>query len=194
MFCSICRSHKISCAQKNDEHVIIFWNIKSNGRNNYVILCVVDWQLNHCTWCVFLRRCNADEISMQPGSLRGLTALQEHSALTDSCDVWLIIGVLTGFVISGLCDRSSRKWRCWKIRKPAAPPQSYKCFTFKCTIVQRFDYTPQKFSLSGVEIPSWIGRIACCHGTMLIKTMALSIADDTSHQIAFSNFRNTTVI
>lgn len=69
------------------ENIIISWHSTSNGGNHFVTLCGVDWQLNHCTWCVFLRRCNADEMSMQLGSLRSLTALQEHSALTESCDV-----------------------------------------------------------------------------------------------------------
>lgn len=89
--CCICRWDKISCAQKDGKHVIIFWHSIRNGGNNFVTVCGVDCQLNHCTCCVFLRSCNADEISMQSGSLSGLTALQEHSALTESCDMWLII-------------------------------------------------------------------------------------------------------
>lgn len=103
--------------------------------------------------------------------------------------------VLTGFVISGISDRSSRRWWWWRLHKQAAPPQAHKCCTFKHSpFVQRFDYTPQKFSRSGMEIPSWIGLIACCHGTMLIETKALSIADGASHQIVFAHFHNTTVI
>lgn len=63
--------------------------------------------------------------------LRGLTALQEHRALRASLwIVWLMLLLWLGYVMSGICDRSSMRW-WWRLHKPAVPRETHKYCT--CT-------------------------------------------------------------
>lgn len=180
----------------------------------------LQWRLSSAR-PVFPQDTNTDKMNPLSGRLRWLTAPQEHRALSAESElwiVWLMLELWRGYVMSGIYGRSSMRW-WWRLHKPEVPPETHQRILYMhtgtftiCTQAQFYTHTlthslTHRLGMISVSVfwagISWVPRrhgnssqnkTNHCHGSMLIKTKARSLADGTSHQIVFTHFHKATII
>ena len=131
--------------------VISFWhNIGDRGKDPvHYRVCRVRIELcaNRllCTSCVYSegQRWQNEPAVSQAERTDSFTRTQ--SAESELWVVWLILELWWGYVMSGICDRSSMRWWWWSLHKPAVPPETHEyctcSSTHSCLFVHRCNHT-----------------------------------------------------
>lgn len=195
---SINRSDAFSSAENGGKLVINFWHNLSKWGDHHVHCSVWIDNLNHCTSCF-------PSTSTKWACRHGAWEDWQHYRNTVLCQraVICVINtwVLTAFVMSCICDRSSARW-WWRLHKQAQTNKYHPSHTHIYLLCKDFISPTHQQEVSSVNVfvvPRWLGNSSLnktnhCLCTMLIKTIVLSVTDGTSHQTTFAYFQKAIII